>query len=364
MRGPAGPRGELGAEAEVGGEAAGQVRADRLAGRRGREHRPVLDVVGGGAGVAAGLDVHPVLLLGQEPEVVVALDRVAGVAVADAHLDVQDLLGRVPQLAQPAEAEVGLGQQRGVLAGEVAGGDQHQPVGVARGVAEFLVAAAGVEPAAGHVDRAAGPGQLAEQVVVAVVARVLVDVRAAVGEVGRLAVQDRGHDVGAVSLRGEVPHGVVHQAVVELLRPGDQERRRDGGRRCGDLDPVAARPPHGREVKLVHRPVVLVPPPDVVGRPAPVDHAAGADDREADAADRAGQHGESHLRAARGVPDLVDPHDRGGERRRGLYGRRGRCGGYRRRHGQGRGQGQPACCRMSHEPTSSEPPGAGPSQVN
>ena len=59
------------------------------------EDRPVLHVVGAVPRVAAGLDVHPVLGLRQEPEVVVALDRVARVAVADAHLDVEDLgLGR------------------------------------------------------------------------------------------------------------------------------------------------------------------------------------------------------------------------------------------------------------------------------
>ena len=142
---------ELGAEGEVGGEPARQVRADRLPGRGRLEHRPVLDEVRGRAGVAARADVHAVLLLGQEPEVVVALDRVAGVAVADADLRVQDLEYGVPQLGDPLQAELRLRLERGVGAGEVARRDQHERVGVAGGVGELLVAAAGVEPAAGHV---------------------------------------------------------------------------------------------------------------------------------------------------------------------------------------------------------------------
>ena len=79
-----------------------------MAGRGGREHRPVLDVVGTRAGVPAGLHVQPVLLLGQEPEVVIALDRVAGVAGADPDLCVQHLTGRIPQLGDPLQAELRL----------------------------------------------------------------------------------------------------------------------------------------------------------------------------------------------------------------------------------------------------------------
>ena len=163
-------RRQLGAEGVVGREPAGEVGADPRP-RRGRlEDRPVFHVVGGGAGMAALADVHAVLGLRQEPEVVVALDRVARVAGADSDLDVHHLGRRVPQLLQVAEPEAGLGRQRRVGAGEVAGGEQHQPVGVAAGIGELLVAAAGVEPAAGHVNRPADPVQLAEQVVVAVVA--------------------------------------------------------------------------------------------------------------------------------------------------------------------------------------------------
>ena len=95
---PVGASEDLGSQAEVGGEAAGQVRADRLAGRCRLEDWPVLDVVRGRTRLVASPDVHPVLGLWQEPEVVVALDGVAGVAVADPDLDVQDLLRRIPQL--------------------------------------------------------------------------------------------------------------------------------------------------------------------------------------------------------------------------------------------------------------------------
>ena len=153
-----GAAGELGAEREVGRVPPGQVGADLLPGRGRLEHRPVLDVVGGRAGVAALGHVEEVLLLGQEPEVVVALDRVRGVAVADPDLHVEDLLARVPELGDPLQAELRLRLERRVfLAGVVARRDQHQRVGVAGGVAELLVAAAGVEPAAGHVDRAGRP---------------------------------------------------------------------------------------------------------------------------------------------------------------------------------------------------------------
>ena len=100
--------GELGAEREVGRVPAGQVGADLLSWRGRLEHRPVLDVVGGRAGVAALGHVEQVLLLRQEPEVVVALDRVRGVAVADPDLHVEDLLARVPELGDPLQAELRL----------------------------------------------------------------------------------------------------------------------------------------------------------------------------------------------------------------------------------------------------------------
>ena len=58
---------------------AGEVRIDLLTRRRGLEHWPVLDVMGTGTGIAACLDVQVVLGLRQEPEVVVTLDRAAGV---------------------------------------------------------------------------------------------------------------------------------------------------------------------------------------------------------------------------------------------------------------------------------------------
>ena len=89
-------RGQLRTEGEVGGEPAGQVGADRLTGRGRLEHRPVPDEVGGRTRVAARADVHPVLLLRGEPEVVVALDGIAGVAVADPDLRVQHLEHGIP----------------------------------------------------------------------------------------------------------------------------------------------------------------------------------------------------------------------------------------------------------------------------
>ena len=151
-------RGQLGGQAEVGGEPASEVRAYRLARRRGPEHRPVFHEVGGRARIVVRPDVHPVLGLRQEPEVVVALDGVAGVAVADPDLDVEHLAARAPQLLQPAQPELGLRPQRRVPAGEVARRGQQQRVGVAAGVGELLVPAAGVEPAASHVHRAGDRG--------------------------------------------------------------------------------------------------------------------------------------------------------------------------------------------------------------
>src|SRR6185437_16830160 len=105
--------------------------------------------------------LQPILGLGQEPEVVVALDGVAGVAAADPDLGVEHLAGRVPQLGDPLQAERRLRAERAVgaralLARTGARREQHERVGVALGVAELLVAATRVEPAAGYVDRAAG----------------------------------------------------------------------------------------------------------------------------------------------------------------------------------------------------------------
>ena len=227
--------GQLGAEREVGGETARQVGADRLAGRRRLEHRPVLDVVRGRAWVTARLHVEPVLLLRQEPEVVVALDRVARVAVADPDLRVQHLAGGIPQLGDPLQAERRFRLQHRVGPGVVPRRDQHERVGVAGGVRELLIAAAGVEPAAGDVDRPADFLQCAKQVVVAVVGRVGVDVGALVGQVGGLAAKDRGVDIGPVTLGGEVLHGVVHELAVQLRPVADSERRGDragGGERA------------------------------------------------------------------------------------------------------------------------------------
>src|SRR5215469_5483934 len=110
---------QLRGQAEISGETAGELRADPLTRRRGVEHGPVLHVARARTRVPALLDVHLVLSLRQEPEVVVALDRVARVPVADADLYVEDLLGWIPDLAQPAQAEARLRAQRGVLAGEV-----------------------------------------------------------------------------------------------------------------------------------------------------------------------------------------------------------------------------------------------------
>ena len=214
--------GKLRAKGEVGGEAARQVRADRLTGRGRLEHRPVFDEVRGRAGVPARRGVHPVLLLGQEPEVVVALDRVARVAVADPDLRVKHLEHGIPQLGDPLQAEHRLWLERGIRAGEVPRRDQHEGVGVAGGVRKLLIAAARVEPAAGDVDRAADLLQRAEQVVVAVVGRVGVDVGALVGQVGGLAAEDRRVDIRPVALGGEVLHGVVHELPVQLGSVADR----------------------------------------------------------------------------------------------------------------------------------------------
>ena len=296
--------GQLRAEGEVGGEPARQVWADRLAGRRRLEHRPVLDVVR--RRVIAGTHIQAVLLLRQEPEVVVALDRVARVAVADADLDVHHLLRRIPQLADPLQAELGLRQQRRVLARVVPRRDEHQRVGVAGRVRELLVAAPGVEPAAGHVHRPADPMQRAQQVVVVVVARGRVDVGPLIGQVGGLAVQHRRAGVRPVALGGEVPYRVVHELAVQLRPAADHERRGYCRGRGQDPDLVDARRTHPGEAELVHRAVGGIPRPHVIGGRAAVGDAVRGDDLEAHRGHRPGQHREGDLRAGRGVPHLVD----------------------------------------------------------
>ena len=295
--------------------------------------------------MAALPDVHAVLGLRREPEVVVALDRVARVAGADSDLDVHHLGGRVPQLLQPAEPEGGLGRQRRVGAGEVAGGEQHQPVGVAAGIGELLVAAAGVEPAAGHVDRPADPVQLAEQVVVAVVAGRGVHVGVLVGQVGGLPVEDRRYDVRAVTLGGEVPHGVQHEPVVEPGGGADREGRRDRRRpRRVDRDPVAPRPGQPAEAKRIDGRVVGVPAAHAAGRAAAEHHALAPGDGKADLCGRPGQHRVSDLGCTGRVSHLVDP-DLGdglpGRHRGGRWRRGGRLPGGRRVAGAG--QRQQAC---------------------
>ena len=247
-----------------------------MAGRSGREHRPVLDVVGAGPRVPAGLHVHPVLVLRQEPEVVVALDRVAGVAGADPDLCVQHLAGRVPQLGDPLQAERRLLLEHVVRVRVVARRQQHERVGVAGGVGELLVAAARVEPAAGHVDRPAGLLQRAEQVVVAVVARVGVDVGLLVGQVGGLPAEHGGNDIRPVALRSEVPNGVVHQLPVQLGAVPDDESGGGRARRRQELDLVLPRQRQSGEAEPVHRLVVGVPGAHVVGGRAPVGDAVRA----------------------------------------------------------------------------------------
>ena len=210
--------------------------------------------------------------------------------------------------------------QRRVGARVVPLGDQHQRVGVAGGVAELLVAAAGVEPAAGDVDRAADLLQRAEQVVVVVVARGGVDVRLLVGEVGGLPAEDVVLDVSPVAFRGEVAHRVVDQLAVQGGSVRDREGRR---RRSGGPDPVAATAVQSGERQQVDRLVAGVPGADVIAGDAAVDDlAVGVDDGERDAGDPRGEHHVGGLGRGGLVADLVEA-DLGG----GLF-RGGRlCGG-------------------------------------
>ena len=97
---------DLVAEREVSGQPPRQVGTDRLPGGAGAERRAVADVLE--PGVAAGVGVVD---LRQPPDVVVAADRSAAVAVADSDLVVERAAGVVPHLVEPVQPEAGLGSQ-------------------------------------------------------------------------------------------------------------------------------------------------------------------------------------------------------------------------------------------------------------
>ena len=174
----------LGAQTERGGDAAGEVGADRSPRSVRREHGPVDREPCRRPGLGAACVVG----LGQTPEIVVAED--AGVvAVADADLEVEDAPALIPHLQQPVGPVARLGEQRspiGDAGGVFAGCVEQRDVGEARGLDELQVVAR-VKPAARGVDVFAGRDERSEQRGAAI-ARHAVDARGGVAQMRGPAV--------------------------------------------------------------------------------------------------------------------------------------------------------------------------------
>ena len=210
------------AQREVGGQAAGQVRADLRSGPPGPEDRRVPDV----QVVRVGAPVM-IVGLGQPPDVVVR--EVVAVRLARAHLVVQRPGPLVPHAPQEVQAEPDLaGEVRAGpgahLPGERRDALQQHGLGVAGRLHEVQVVP-GVEPAPGRVDRRAGrvPGQAALEVAVAVHRRGPVGHRAGVVEVAGCAAQRGVDEVRAVPLVLEERQRVGQRPRVEVRSRADRE---------------------------------------------------------------------------------------------------------------------------------------------
>ncbi len=297
----------LGGEREGRRHAAGEVRADRPAGRRGVEDRAVRDVPVQRVGVV-------VVGLGQPPEVVVAGERALFVARPDADLHVQRAGLLVPHLVQPGEAVPGLREQaRGRARPQEPGAGEEDDVVVRRGVGELQVVT-GVGPAALDVDRPADPGEVlvGDEVLAAHHVRPRVDVGLGVEQVRRPTVQRPRHHLVAVALVLVERDAVPNHRCEQLPCRCDLEPRRGGAHRAVRLHAIATPLVQGAEIEPVDGRVRGAPArvrrcPDVA---AEHDLAVLVDDPERRRTELVARHQCGPLRLPRQPPLLVHPQHR------------------------------------------------------
>ena len=215
---------------------AGQVGADRRAGRPGPEHRPVPDVPGGGVRSAVR-----VVGLGQAPDVVVA--HGLGVPLPDAHLVVQGLRGVVPHPQQPVRTELGLrgevrrGGTRTHLVREVTDAREQHVDRVARGLHELQVVPR-VPPPSGRVDPHTERREIAREAAGVVGGRRRVGHRVLVVQVAGRVPQGVGDIVRAITLGLIEAEGIRQGTAVHGRRRVDPEARRRRGDGPGHRDRV------------------------------------------------------------------------------------------------------------------------------
>jgi hypothetical protein len=99
----------LGTQSEGGGDATGEVGADRPPRSVGREDGTMGDEIRR----RPRLGIAAFVGLGQPPQFVVAENAFRAGAVADADLEIEHAPGLVPHLQQPVGAVARLGEQRG-----------------------------------------------------------------------------------------------------------------------------------------------------------------------------------------------------------------------------------------------------------